>query len=1228
MAHGRSLPAVGSQATVPRKYMRAVRRGMWNLWRHHPGTYAPRGQHHMLDEALRYAAAFQERSARRWAEAALGPAQSYRIREPCVGEKGDAGSGPFPTLQHLASLDEEKEEEQIFPTFFEKQQARLHVALQQWVFYSGFRCSQAEFMVRQSKVSKTLLLSPMRVIPSSRSNTEGARCLEASVRRRGARAYVDLLVKHKLFMQKEEEWTTLCELCGHIGKRQQIKMDEGGSFQVMALPFLRSSNPHASWERSLAVLSWAMQFRNHKQQSTHHQQYCQHISSMDISDVLQQYAQHFEERTQVPLLTHDDDSQGNLVLGNAAEQDVVARLQQWWVAAREAEKQNPRLAEICGLDRTLRDRIHVEGRKVTLTSSNETSAGVDTVFPELLFQGRWEDVLHHIERIAADSLRLYGPAAEQQQDGEEECEDKGSIGQDVAGVFDEMHEERRVAIGDVAPSPSIATENVLAMFFNRPRPILIKGKLWVHTTASRLGRIPRALLTADETPAEKELLYRPPTAGLRSRRLTIDERNRKEQTRCTEKSPSPALLELRRKMWIHFQLPKHVAHSLVRFEGVGASMLPYLYRSPAKELAPWLLVATIAAIAQRQEFEGIHEALHRVRMQTLYTLFSPVPYYAAFQEYCAEIIIQLGNLLAPPKVLRVAVRSIFCPPSFRHFYDILKGRRIPMETACRKFWWGSLEDALDAESKKVTCSSFFQSAVSKWEQVRGDLDTMKEFFMCKAASLRNYHVSTWIEGCSKVETLAGLLDILVQEINVYGPPLLSPEAATALLTAVLILHSTEGGENKVSASTDTLRSLGVVYFVVPADRVFSAAPYFKGIYHERYISSTSLDWTVGWDGAEALLVGRSIRRITKYPTTTKEAFFRVEHRQLGSHDENYFPKVTFRVPEIRLRVMAVHLLDAARYFEDQGQQLQKDEKRTTTVSSQVKGMMPDSKPEIVARHLPFGAIAVNKPAGMSTTLHVAYPHLIQYLARCVPWKGVDIPVLFQHGLVNRIDVGTSGLVLVTDTGNSLVATRRASVVDRRVEKIYRALVLHCPPPESRAGSEEFWYLNPKGVINWNVFANGADYSLQLAAHDPERKRGLPPAFMDRRPATTMYRVLNYYPSSGVYYLEVQLRSGRRHQIRQHFAQICHPLVGDGRYHERARSMGEQMGLYRPALHASRITLLPSSLDSATDAIDDVSYTRKEDSEKTVVECPLPDDIRRALRWLQEKEERGKSTDHV
>ncbi|ESL08260.1 RNA pseudouridylate synthase [Trypanosoma rangeli SC58] len=622
-------------------------------------------------------------------------------------------------------------------------------------------------------------------------------------------------------------------------------------------------------------------------------------------------------------------------------------------------------------------------------------------------------------------------------------------------------------------------------------------------------------------------------------------------------------------------------------------------------------------------------------MQTLYTLFSPLPYYAAFQEYSADLLIQLGNLLAPPAVMREAVRTLLRPPSLRHFYDVRKRRRIPVEVACRQLWWGSLENAVDAEDETVTGSILSPSAVCILEQLRRDPDTLKEFAVCKAASLRNYHVSTWIGGCSKMETLVGLLDILVRETNMYGPPLLSPEVASALLTAVLLhllpRHSAAGDEKPTSAAADALRALGVVYFVVPAEQAFRTASYFKGIYHERYITATSVDWAAGWNGAEALLVGRSIRRTTKYPTTTTETFFRVTQLQPQWERESHLgihccPTVSYRVPELRLRLMTVDLLEAARYFEEQRQR--QSEELAVPVSSQGKRTEPDAKPNIVARHLPFGVVAVNKPAGVSTTLHAVYPNLLNFLARCVPWKGVDIPVLFQHGLVNRIDVGTSGLVLVTDTEPSLVATRRASVVDRCVEKTYRALVLRCPLPTSRMGREEFWYLNPQGVITRNVFANGADYSLQLAAHDAQRKRGLPPVFMDRRPATTVYRVLRYYPASGVYDVEVQLRSGRRHQIRQHFAQLWHPLVGDGRYHARAKAQGERMGLLRPALHASRITLLPTPPDAARHAPVDAVHVREANSEKTVVECPLPDDMRRALCWLQELEEKRGGRDSM
>ncbi|KEG10366.1 putative RNA pseudouridylate synthase [Trypanosoma grayi] len=594
--------------------------------------------------------------------------------------------------------------------------------------------------------------------------------------------------------------------------------------------------------------------------------------------------------------------------------------------------------------------------------------------------------------------------------------------------------------------------------------------------------------------------------------------------------------------------------------------------------------------------ENLSEPLERVRSRILYTLFSPVADYAAFQEYCTELVVQLGSLLAPPVVMRVAVRTLFCPPSLRHFYDLLGGRRVPTESVCRQLWWGSPDAAEDVESS-FSCLS--PKALAAFERLRSDATMRKEFFTSKSASLRNYHVSTWIENCSKVETLEGLLQILVKEVNEYGPPLLAPEAAAALLTAVVLPHLAANKGETTAARGDVIRALGLVYFILPADRAFGAASYFKGVYNERYIASAAVEWTADWDGAEALLVGRSLRQVTKYPTTTQEAFFRIERRRQQ-------PTVSFHVPELRLCLMTVDLDEALRFFESQ----EKRQSCEMAAPPQLeKEEESDRSPAIVARNLPMDLIAVRKPAEMSTTLHAGYPHLIGFLARHVPWRGASTPILFQHGLINRIDVGTSGLVLVSDTEASLMAARRASVVDQRVEKTYRALLLHCPPPASRMGTEECWYLNPTGTITRSVLANGADYSLQLAAHDPAQRGGLPVAWMDLRPATTMYRVLQYFPRSGVYDVEVQLRSGRRHQIRQHFAQLWHPLVGDGRYHERAKSVGEQLGLQRPALHASRITLL-SSPAAGFDAIG---------GEKTVVECPLPSDMRRALRLLEERE---------
>ncbi|ORC85459.1 putative RNA pseudouridylate synthase [Trypanosoma theileri] len=1209
MMQGKSVAmtaGLSSRVAVPRSYVRAALRGLRDAVGRPCAPYTSREHLKGLDRALRYAVTFQERSEKRWTEVnrALEPNKNIiRVSEDKILPLGFAR-----TLQQLDGDDENNDEsypdkpsaaqwerQQVSPTFSEKQQARLHAALQQWVFYCSFHISQKEFLARQSKISAVLLLSPIRVVPSSSSRPESANSLGISVRRRGAQAYVDLLVHHRLMLNNEEEWITLCKL--YSGSEEK---GEGNELSVMKLPFISSSENCVSCERSLAVLSWAMQFQQQQQQRQ------VHISSSDIANVLQQYAQQFGERIEVPEVRLESDNEdGTLKLSTADEQAVVTRLQQWWATARDAEKQNSKLAEACGLDRTAPSWIHVEGRKVTLSPSSDTPVVGDTVFAELLLQGRWEDVLRHIESVATVALQLNEPTI----DMEEEKRITKEELEEVACVVDEKNEERQYSLGSVAPSLSSSKDNVISQFFNRRRPLLVKRKLWVHSTASRLGRVPRKLLLTPETPSEVSLLQKPPMIGLRSRREHLSVVNEKQQNLdgLPRSPPSLALMELRRKLWILAQLPRRIPRSLVRFEGTGASMLPYLQRSLAKELVPWVILSTIVAIAREELKEDIHEGLKRVRAQVLYTLFSPISFYAAFQEYCSDLIVQFGSLLAPPSVIRVAVRSILRPPSLRHFYDVLGTRRNQIESVCRQMWWGSLDTAMDSdEQEELSSSTFSQTTISSLERIRSDSDALRKFFESKAGSMRNYHISMWIESCSKVETLAELLDILVREVNCYGPPLLSPEAAASLLTAVVLPLIASNGRNIMDSERNILRALGVVYFVVPADRVFGAAPYFKGTYHERYIHSTPLEWTTSWDGSEALLVGRSLRHATKYPTTTTESFLRVDKR-------HGIPTLTFRVPELKVRLMTVDLLEAVSYF-DEGKKQEQLQKRGDMVNA-INGetVEADKNPFLVASHLPLGVVAVSKPSGMSTTLHAGFPHLVNFLAQHVPWRGDGTPVLYQHGLVNRIDVGTSGLVLATDTEASLVAARRASVVDHVVEKTYRALLLRCPPPASRVDGEECWYLNPHGVITRDVFANGADFSLQRAATHNTQRDGLPTASADWRRATTAYRVLRYFPASGVYDVEVRLRAGRRHQIRQHFALLWHPLLGDGRYHERAKSMGERVGLHRPALHAFTITMWPARAGGSA------SVAEYADCEKTVVECPLPGDMRHALEMLQKLE---------
>lgn len=153
----------------------------------------------------------------------------------------------------------------------------------------------------------------------------------------------------------------------------------------------------------------------------------------------------------------------------------------------------------------------------------------------------------------------------------------------------------------------------------------------------------------------------------------------------------------------------------------------------------------------------------------------------------------------------------------------------------------------------------------------------------------------------------------------------------------------------------------------------------------------------------------------------------------------------------------------------------------------------------------------------------------------------------RPGIVHRLDKDTSGVLVVARTPHAYENLSRA-FAERRIDKRYLALVYGTP--RARSGRIE----------------------APIGRHPTRRKEmALRP---DGRPALTLYRVLA--AASGVSLLEIDLQTGRTHQIRVHLKSLGHPLIGDPVYGE-ARWKGlprptrtALSGFPRPALHSWRL----------------------------------------------------------
>ena len=203
----------------------------------------------------------------------------------------------------------------------------------------------------------------------------------------------------------------------------------------------------------------------------------------------------------------------------------------------------------------------------------------------------------------------------------------------------------------------------------------------------------------------------------------------------------------------------------------------------------------------------------------------------------------------------------------------------------------------------------------------------------------------------------------------------------------------------------------------------------------------------------------------------------------------------------------------------------------------------DASIELVVVHEDDDIVVVDKPAGLVVHPGAGHPDgtLVNALLARYP-EITDVGEPHRPGIVHRLDIGTSGLLVVARSSAAYTALVQA-LSAHRVERAYRALVWGVPA-------------NPFGVIDAPI---GRDH------REPTRMG----VVVDGRPARTEYRVLRTYDEpAAISSLLCQLQTGRTHQIRVHLAAIGHPVVGDGTY----GGVRDQVASPRPFLHAAALEL--------------------------------------------------------
>jgi 23S rRNA pseudouridine1911/1915/1917 synthase len=226
------------------------------------------------------------------------------------------------------------------------------------------------------------------------------------------------------------------------------------------------------------------------------------------------------------------------------------------------------------------------------------------------------------------------------------------------------------------------------------------------------------------------------------------------------------------------------------------------------------------------------------------------------------------------------------------------------------------------------------------------------------------------------------------------------------------------------------------------------------------------------------------------------------------------------------------------------------------------------------RHL----IVVNKPAGL--VVHPAPGHYTGTLVNALLYHIPDLEGIggeIRPGIVHRLDKETSGALVVAKNADAHHHLAK-QFKSRKIQKTYLALVLGKMKSDS-------------GTI-----------SLPIGRHPKDRKR-MSTISRKSRLAETSWKVRERF--HGVTFIELDLKTGRTHQIRVHCAAINHPVLGD-------RVYGSQKAEKKALTEKDPATPIPRQMLHAWR----LGFTHPATETTVSVEAPIPEDMETLIDELK------------